>query len=441
MCNAISDHFSKSRVFLPVIHLPEDGRHCLAAVMTAMKAGADGVFLINQGTSTQNIMGKLIPQIRREFGQETWVGINALGSAVEDVIAMSGNTPETRLDGIWSDDAGVDSLREDEFVAARSRFNDARKTTGWKGLYFGGTAFKTQARIPQDQLGMVARRASSFVDVVTTSGPGTGMAADPERLQIMRDVISNAAMALASGVTPENASRFLPYIDAFLVASGIERSFGALDPARTKALADIIHGFGSSLKENNDFQSLAALIEEGEPSAKDALLSSFRGSDRKSLSRICMMLTLGHYRRGGRFDELLKLFVQTTGAQRGHGCECEYSPVAWIPWDGSGEIGFRFNRDAFPTDSPVVGYADDDNSPISDLRIGAGLRHLRTEVRSVEQLGRLKGHPVERHFFQILPGSAPATLTRLIGGEFNVEFCWLSEAGLKVIHEDDFCCK
>lgn len=242
MSNAISDRFNKPRVVLPVIHLPEDGRHGLAAVMTAMQARADGVFLINQGTSTQNILRNLIPQIRREFGKDIWVGINALGSAVEDVVSMSGDAPETRLDGIWSDDAGVDALREDEFVAARSRLLDARKASGWKGLYFGGTAFKTQARIPEDLLGTVASRASSFVDVVTTSGPGTGRAADPERVRIMREVIPNAAMGLASGVTPENASRFLPYIDAFLVASGIERSFGVLDPAKTKALADIIHG-------------------------------------------------------------------------------------------------------------------------------------------------------------------------------------------------------
>jgi hypothetical protein len=230
--------------FLPVIHLAEDGRQGMAAVTVALEAGADGVFLINQGTSIHNILTNLIPNIRSEFGPATWIGINALGSAAEDVVAMSGHTPDRRLDGIWSDDAGVDSLNENEFAAARARFLDARKATGWKGLYFGGTAFKTQALIPENLVGTVASRAASFVDVVTTSGPGTGRAADPERIRIMREAIPNSVMGLASGVTPENAHLFLPYIDAFLVASGIELSFGVLDPKKTNALAEVIHGFG-----------------------------------------------------------------------------------------------------------------------------------------------------------------------------------------------------
>jgi hypothetical protein len=243
MNRTIAECFRKSCVFLPVIHLPDDGRQGMAAVKVALKAGADGVFLINQGTSTHNILTTLIPNIRSEFGPATWIGINALGSAAEDVMTMSGHTPDRRLDGIWSDDAGVDSLNENQFEAARARFLDTRRATGWNGLYFGGTAFKTQAPILENLLGTVASRAASFVDVVTTSGPGTGRAADPERVRIMREAIPGAAMGLASGVTPENASQFLPYVDAFLVASGIELSFGVLDPEKTKALAEVIHGF------------------------------------------------------------------------------------------------------------------------------------------------------------------------------------------------------
>ena len=127
-------------------------------------------------------------------------------------------------------------------IRERDAYLAARSDTGWQGLYFGGTAFKTQRDIPINQVPVVAKRAAAFVDVVTTSGRGTGIAADAERVRIMRAAIPDAAMGLASGVTPENVRNYLPYVDAYLVASGIEKSFGVLDPERTKALAENIHG-------------------------------------------------------------------------------------------------------------------------------------------------------------------------------------------------------
>jgi hypothetical protein len=244
MNNAITKEFGgKSRVFLPVIHLPEDGRLGRAAVKIALDAGADGVFLINQGTSTDNITRNLIPAYRKEFGADLWIGVNPLGTSVEQFILRSGESPETRIDGVWSDDSGVDSLRTDAYIRAKDAYLEARKNTGWKGLYFGGTAFKTQRDIPADKLALVATRAASFMEVVCTSGRGTGIAADVPKVKAMRETIPTVPMALASGISPENVDPFLPYVEAYLVATGIEKSFGVLDPARTKALADKIHGY------------------------------------------------------------------------------------------------------------------------------------------------------------------------------------------------------
>ena len=81
------------------------------------------------------------------------------------------------------------------------------------------------------------------MEVVCTSGRRTGVAADVPKVRIMREAIPDVPLALASGVTPENVDGFLPYVEAYLVATGIEERFGVLDPARTKALADKIHGF------------------------------------------------------------------------------------------------------------------------------------------------------------------------------------------------------
>ena len=243
MSDPLTACFTRPRVLLPVIHLPDDGRLGMAAVSVALQAGADGVFLINQGTSTYNIIENIIPALRHEFGADLWIGVNPLGTPVHEFLHVSGATPKTRIDGVWSDNAGVDALREDSFALARDAYLAAREATGWKGLYFGGTAFKTQQDLSDDMLPLAAERAASFVEVVCTSGRGTGVASEVSKVKIMRAAIPGVPMALASGVTPENVEAYLPYVEAYLVATGIEEHFGVLDPVRTKDLADKIHGY------------------------------------------------------------------------------------------------------------------------------------------------------------------------------------------------------
>jgi predicted TIM-barrel enzyme len=72
------------------------------------------------------------------------------------------------------------------------------------------------------------------MDVVCTSGPGTGQAADPEKVRLMHP--RNHSLALASGVTAENVRSYLPHVQAFLVGTGIESRFGVIDPQKLAAL-------------------------------------------------------------------------------------------------------------------------------------------------------------------------------------------------------------
>ncbi len=79
------------------------------------------------------------------------------------------------------------------------------------------------------------------MDVVCTSGPGTGKAADIEKIQRIRSGLINFPLAIASGITVQNAAEFLPYIDFFLVATGISLNFHELDESKVKELAKIVH--------------------------------------------------------------------------------------------------------------------------------------------------------------------------------------------------------
>jgi predicted TIM-barrel enzyme len=224
------------RVFLPVLHLPFGPSGLFESVAVAQDAGCDGVFLINQGMGTAELLAEL-PRVK-ERHSGLWVGVNLLGYDPAEILRL----PEASLlDGLWADDAGVDAMDAGAAAEAQRRWQAARQETGWRGLYFGGTAFKTQAPVPPARLAEVGRRAAAFVDVVTTSGPATGRAAPLEKVLRLREALGEHPMALASGVTPENVREMLPHVDAFLVATGIEQQFGRLDPARTRALADLIH--------------------------------------------------------------------------------------------------------------------------------------------------------------------------------------------------------
>jgi predicted TIM-barrel enzyme len=234
--NRIEEVFGVSRVLLPVIH-PVARDAALESVRVASGAGVKGVFLINQGMGADEVLG-LVMEVRVRF-PALWVGVNLLGFAAAEALERGLAGCAGRLDGIWGDNALVDEDAAEQ--PAAQAFVDARRARGWNGLYFGGVAFKYQREVPADKLGRAAAVALPFVDVVCTSGPGTGQAADVGKVAAMRaGLAAGGALALASGVTDDNVAGFLPHVDAFLVGTGIERELGVLDPARVERLHRII---------------------------------------------------------------------------------------------------------------------------------------------------------------------------------------------------------
>lgn len=235
--NRIGDVFGCPRVLLPVVH-PVGRREALSSVETAATAGVRGIFLIDQGMNEHDLL-ELVRAVRASF-PALWIGVNLLSRAPSEILELA-----PTIDGIWSDNAAIDERGEtqtsaDEFVAARS-------LRGWRGLYFGGVAFKYQREVASADLGRAAGMAASRMDVVCTSGPGTGKPAAIAKVAAMRAGMGDAALALASGVTVENVEAYLPYADAFLVGTGIEKAFGVLDRTRVEELqATVMRGASSS---------------------------------------------------------------------------------------------------------------------------------------------------------------------------------------------------
>ncbi|MFT6222789.1 MAG: putative TIM-barrel enzyme [Paracoccaceae bacterium] len=214
-------------VVLPVIHVLDSARTA-RNIGTVIEGGAQGCFLINHDFEKE----RLIPIVRdmRAMFPSLWMGVNFLAVTGKEAFPVLAQMAASgcEVDAYWADDARID---EDGTCADATEIADIRAQSGWNGLYFGGTAFKKQRKVSPARYGDAARNACSFMDVVTTSGVATGEQADLTKIETFRAAIKDRPLALASGITPENAMSYRD-VDCFMVATGISApsNFYDIDP-------------------------------------------------------------------------------------------------------------------------------------------------------------------------------------------------------------------
>lgn len=227
------DHFPDRAVF-PVIHILSIGQ-IIDNLNIVADHDADGAFLIDHSGQSPEILRQLILLIRKEgWFERLWIGTNFLGLSYHDAFEFA---YKLNLGGVWADT--IEALDPKAVSPRLDTTNFGREFP----LTFGGIAFKYQ---PQHGDGTEeARRAVSIglADILTTSGPATGKPASIDKLQLIRAAIGDHPLAVASGVTPENVAEQLPYVDAFLVATGISRDPYNFDPARLRSLVNTVHAY------------------------------------------------------------------------------------------------------------------------------------------------------------------------------------------------------
>lgn len=221
--------FSNRHVVLPVIHVV-DATQALRNAEIACNAGADGIFLINHDLPYTTLLD-IYAAVSAAFSG-WWVGVNCLDLDTGDVFRHVGRT----MAGVWTDNALIDENRTEQPEA--DAVLQVQRAHDWHGLYFGGVAFKYQRAVTDVE--RAARVAARYMDVVTTSGPATGQAAEPDRIRRMKAAIGDHPLAVASGITPENVTDYLAFADCFLVATGICRRIDELDNNRTLALVQLV---------------------------------------------------------------------------------------------------------------------------------------------------------------------------------------------------------
>lgn len=237
---------SPGPVILPVIHVLDTAR-AERNLREAISAGAAGCFLINHDFEPD----RFLPIIRhaRDRFPSLWMGVNFLAVSGRDAFPMLGELARhgCHIDAYWADDARID---EHGANAEAEDIAGVRADCGWSGLYFGGTCFKKQRTVAPALYGDAAREACAFMDVVTTSGVATGKAVGRGKIDTFRTAVGDTALALASGITPENAAHYAA-VDCFMVATGINQpgNFYDIDPDRLHALMQVTRQLGQGERQ------------------------------------------------------------------------------------------------------------------------------------------------------------------------------------------------
>ena len=197
----------------PVIHV--EGIHQLRRNLdVAVEAHVDGVFLINHDIHATDL-ATLFENIRPDYA-DLWIGLNFLGMSPHWAGALS-----SAADGLWMDKVPPQRLEVSIPV-------------------FGGVGFKYQHSYLT--LEEEVQRALSRVDVLVTSGPATGQAAEPKKVQSIKEMAPHKPLGLASGLTPENVRDYLPWVDWLLVATGVSQDFTNLCPIKLRDFTQAARG-------------------------------------------------------------------------------------------------------------------------------------------------------------------------------------------------------
>lgn len=181
---------------IPVIHMINENQ-VLTNVKTCLSCGVEKVFIINHQSSSEELI-RCAKRVKETY-PKLWVGINMLDKFIEDAILY-----EFGFDGLWCDQ----SIKLEDYRHRK-----------FEGMLFTGLAFKYQPQ-PKD-IELACKESILTSDVSTTSGPGTGRAANIAKILELREHLGDHPMAIASGVSVDNVDLYKGIVNYLLVASSI----------------------------------------------------------------------------------------------------------------------------------------------------------------------------------------------------------------------------
>lgn len=219
----------------PVIH-HNNIKQTLLNADIAVEAGVDGVFLISM-IGDDEALNEAHLYVKSKYS-DLKVGINHLTKTAYSSLKFN---LERDIEMTWTDNCGI---CDGEALDVAYRISNLLKDNP-KHEFFGAIAFKYQKTDHKPDLS--ASLAEKLGIITTTSGAATGIAPDVEKLSFIKSGLKNGKMAVASGVTPENAHVIAPYVDYILVSTGIEAYKDVFDLDKLKQLVENVKN-ASNLK-------------------------------------------------------------------------------------------------------------------------------------------------------------------------------------------------
>lgn len=150
--------------------------------------------------------------LKEKYPNDFLIGTNSLDlSTLDAMISIP-----SHLDMIWVDKGGI---VENESSASIDPEVE-RLLSMIRPRYYGSELFKYQAKAKNPEL--VVKEASKHFHTLVTSGEETGLAPSVGKIREIRGWLGNECrLAVASGVSIENAKGFLPHADTFIVATSL----------------------------------------------------------------------------------------------------------------------------------------------------------------------------------------------------------------------------
>jgi predicted TIM-barrel enzyme len=193
---------------IPVIHTV-DIEQVVYNIKLCDANGIKKVFLIDHRITddsvkkTENYINYI-----REFHPTIDIGANFLGKDTKDAMILA---EKLKLDYLWADKSYI----APETLLQAEEILDYQK----KVWYFGCVAFKYQK--PEKDLKWTCERACELMDVIVTSGSGTGKPPTIDKIKKIRNYIGNRRLAIASGIDSNNKKIFDEHVDYYMAASSI----------------------------------------------------------------------------------------------------------------------------------------------------------------------------------------------------------------------------
>ena len=207
------------------------------------EGGADGLVVENFGdkpffatrvpAETIAAMTRVVSEIARVFTKP--VGVNVLRNDAHAALAVAAATGAAFirvniLTGAMLTDQGV-------IEGAAADVLRVRAAIAPSVAIFADHLVKHAAPLaPYDPVQAAKDlRQRGLADALITSGLETGAPADPDRLRMLRDTVTDAPILIGSGITAESAGEFAD-ADGVIVGTSLKSADAVVDPKRVAAI-------------------------------------------------------------------------------------------------------------------------------------------------------------------------------------------------------------